>query len=123
MSLHVSLTLKLSKYSFSLSVSTALNFKNTMEIKDVNGRPHELTQYQVQMIMMFGWAAFFLSWISNIIYYKVHPSAVDFNPRRSRSKLFVYFLGRKVKLPGYRGEFEEIAEAEEGEDQNDVMED
>ena len=75
-----------------------------MEIKDVNGRPHDLTQYQVQMIMTFGWAAFFLSWISNILYYKVHPSAVDFNPRRS--KLFIYFLGRKVKLPGYQDEEE-----------------
>ena len=79
-----------------------------MEIKDVNGRPHNLTQYQVQMIMMFGWAAFFLSWISNILYYKVHPSAVDFNPKKSRSKLFIYFLGRKVKLPGYRPDGEEI---------------
>ena len=122
-SLHFLFTLKLSKYSFSLSVSTALNFKNTMEIKDVNGRPHDFTQYQVQMIMLIGWVAFFASWISNIFYYKVHPSAVDFNTGRFRSKFFVYFLGRKVKLPGYRGEFEEIAEAEEGEDQNDVMED
>ena len=99
-------TLNSSKYSFSLSVSTAMNFKNTMEIKDVNGRPHDLTQHQVQTIMMIGWVAFFLSWISNILYYKVHPSAVDFNPKRSRSKLFVYFLGRKVKLPGYRDEEE-----------------
>ena len=113
MSLHFSFTLKFSKYFFSLSVSTALNFKNTMEIKDVNGRPHELTQYQVQMIMMIGWAAFFLSWISNIIYYKVHPSAVVFSPRRFRSKFFIYFLGRKVKLLGYKDEkkIEEAAEA------------
>ena len=118
MSLHFSLTLKLSKYSFSLSVSTALNFKNTMEIKDVNGRPHDLTQYQVQMIMVIGWVAFFLSWISNVFYYKVHPSAVVFSPRRSRSKFFIYFLGRKVTLPGYRAEEdnEEVAEAEVGED-------
>ena len=99
-----------------------------MEIKDANGRPHDLTQYQVQTIMIIGWAAFFLSWISNIIYYKVHPSAVDFNPRRSRSKIFVYFLGRKVKLPGYlplpdEKENEENAEAKVGEDQYDDMED
>ena len=107
-----------------MSVSTALKLKNTMEIKDVNGRPHDFTQYQVQMIMLIGWVAFFASWISNIFYYKVHPSAVDFNTGRFRSKFFVYFLGRKVKLPGYRGGEEiEVAEAEVGEDQNDVMED
>ena len=119
-SLYFLFTLKLSKYSFSLSVSTALNSKNTMEIKDVNGRPHDLTQHQVQMIMMFGWAAFFLSWISNVLYYKVHPSAVDFNCRRFRSKFFIYFLGRKVKLPGYPAPDEEEikgADSEVGEDQ------
>ena len=106
-------------------MSTALNFKNTMEIKDVNGRPHDLTQYQVQIIMVIGWVAFFLSWISNILYYKVHPSAVDFNPRRSRSKLFIYFLGRKVKLPGYHPDEEEteVAEAVVGGDQNDDIND
>ena len=94
-------------------MSTALNIRNTMEIKDVNGRPHDLTQHQVQMIMVIGWVAFFLSWISNILYYKVHPSAVDFSPRRFRSKFFIYFLGRKVKLLGYKDEkkIEEAAEA------------
>ena len=87
-------------------MSTALNFKTTMEIKDVNGRPYDLTQYHVQMIMVTGWVAFFLSWISNILYYKVHPSAVDFNRGRFSFKFFIYFLGRKVKLPGYRDEEE-----------------
>ena len=75
-----------------------------MEIKDVNGRPHPLTQYQVQMILVIGWVCFFLSWICNIIYYKVHPSGVDFNLGRSKSRLFIYFLGKKVKLPGYKEE-------------------
>ena len=89
-----------------MSVSTALNFSDKMEIIDVNGRPHSLTQYQVQMILVIGWVSFVLSWLSNIIYYKFHPSGVDFNFGRSRSRLFIYFLGKKVKLPGYKEENE-----------------
>ena len=77
-----------------------------MEIIDVNGRPHSLTQYQVQMILVIGWVSFLLSWICNIIYYKFHPSGVDFNVGRSKSRFFIYFLGRKVKLPGYKREKE-----------------
>ena len=77
-----------------------------MEIIDVNGRPHSLTQYQVQMILVIGWVSFVLSWLSNIIYYKLHPSGVDFNVGRSRSRLFIYFLGKKVKMPGYKEENE-----------------
>ena len=91
-----------------------------MEIIDVNGRPHSLTQYQVQMILVIGWVSFLLSWISNIIYYKFHPSGVDFNVGRSRSRLFIYFLGKKVKLPGYKEE-NEIGDVKEAE--NSKLED
>ena len=77
-----------------------------MEIIDVNGRPHSLTQYHVHMILVIGWVSFLLSWISNIIYYKFHPSGVDFNVGRSSSRLFIYFLGKKVKLPGYKEEID-----------------
>ena len=55
------------------------------------------------MILVIGWVCFFISWICNIIYYKVHPSGVDFNLGRSRARLFIYFLGKKVKFPGYQG--------------------
>ena len=74
-------------------MSTALNISDNMEIKDVNGRPHPLTQYQVQMILILGWVSFLLSWICNIIFYKFHPSGVDFG--RLKARLFIYFLGRK----------------------------
>ena len=94
-------------------MSTALNFSDNMEIKDVNGRPHPLTQYQVQMILMLGWVSFILSWICNIIFYKFHPSGVDFNFKRSKARLFLYFLGKKIKLPGYK-------EEGESEDENEV---
>ena len=97
-------------YDFRLLVSTALNLSDNMEIIDVNGRHHPLTQYQVLMMLVIGWVSFILSWLSNIIYYKFHPSGVDFNVGRSRSRLFIYFLGRKV---GYK-------EENEGEDENTV---
>ena len=103
----------MSKLALRLSVSTALNFSDNMEIKDVNGRPHPLTQYQVQMILIIGWVSFLLSWICNIIYYKFHPSGVDFNVGRSRVRLFFYFLGKKIKLPGYQEEKEEEEVEEE----------
>ena len=85
-----------------MSVATAMNFSDNMEIIDINGRPHSMTQYQAKIILVIGWLSFLLSWISNIIYYKFHPSGVDFNVKRSRSRLFLYFLGKKVKLPGYK---------------------
>ena len=72
-----------------------------MKIIDVNGRPHTLTQYQVQNMLVISWVFFLLSWIFNILYYKVHPSAVDFNLKRSRAKLFIYVLGKKCKLPWF----------------------
>ena len=101
-------------------MSTALNFPNNMEIIDVNGRPHPLTQYQVQIILVIGWVSFLLSWICNIIFYKFHPSGVDFNVGRSKARLFIYFLGKKVKLPGYKeereSEEEDLLDEEEVED-------
>ena len=112
----------LSKRAFRLSVSTAMNFSDNMQIKDVNGRPHPLTQYQLQMILIIGWVSFFLSWICNIIYYKFHPSGVDFNVGRSRVRVFIYFLGEKVKLPGYREEKEFEEEDTEVEDEQNTVE-
>ena len=85
-----------------LSIATSLNLSDNMKIDDVNGRPHILTQYQVQVILVIGWVSFLASWICNIIYYKVHPSEVDFDPGRSKSRLFIYLLGRKIKLPWYQ---------------------
>ena len=58
------------------------------------------------MILVIGWVSFLLSWISNIIYYKFHPSGVDFDVGRSKSRLFIYFLGKKVSMPGYKEENE-----------------
>ena len=71
------------------------------KIFDANGRPHSLTQHHVVMILVIGWTSFIMSWIFNILYYKVHPSAVDFKLKRVRAKMFIYVFGYKLKVPGF----------------------
>ena len=71
------------------------------KILDVNGRPHSLTRHHIVMILVIGWTSFIMSWIFNILYYKVHPSAVDFKLKRVRARLFIYVFGYKCKLPGF----------------------
>merc|ERR1719350_705615 len=75
-----------------------------MSLVDVHGRVRLLTDHQVHVTLVIGWVSFLLSWMFNIMYYRVHPSAVDFNPSRARARLFIYILGRRVKLPGYRAD-------------------
>ena len=54
------------------------------------------------MMIMVGWLAFIGSWIMNIAFYKVHPSSVDFSPKRMRERLYIHVLGKKRFLWGYR---------------------
>ena len=89
---------------YRLTFSTVLNIKDDMKLVDVHGRVEILTGDQVMMILVSGWVSFLLSWMFNIMYYRVHPSAVDFNPSRARARLFIYIAGRRVKLPGYRAD-------------------
>ena len=49
--------------------------------------------------MLIGWAAFLVSWGMNILFYKVHPSSVDFS---FREKLYIHILGKKRFLWGYK---------------------
>ena len=58
-----------------------------MMLIDVHGNPHKMTRDQVTTIIIIGWVAFFSAWMMNILYYKVHPSDVDFSPRRFRSQM------------------------------------
>ena len=92
------------KLDYRLTISTVLNISDEMTIVDVHGRVNDkiLTGYLVRVILITGWVSFLLSWMFNIMYYRVHPSAVYFNPSRSRARLFIYILGRRVKLPGYQ---------------------
>ena len=69
-----------------------------MKLIDVNGDPHRLTPHQVITMIIVGWTAFLLAGVMNIAYYKVHPSSVDFSPRRLYKKMFIYLLGKKMSL-------------------------
>ena len=83
---------------FRLTVSIEASLSDSMRLIDVNGNPHPLTKFQVKMMIMIGWLAFLLAGLMNIFFYKVHPSFVDFNPKRFKDKFFIYFLGRKLVL-------------------------
>ena len=82
-----------------------------MTLIDVHGNPHKITREHVNSMISIGWVAFFFAWMMNILYYMVHPSDLDFCPRRFRSqkaklcllphlsyprdKLFIHICGKK----------------------------
>ena len=53
-------------------------------------------------MMAVGWMAFLGSWLMNVLFYKVHPSAVDCSKKGVREKLFIHVQGKKRFLWGYR---------------------
>ena len=70
-----------------------------MKLIDCNGYKHDMTKRQVRIMYTLGFTAFILSWIMNLCYYKVHPSAVDFRPKTFKEKCFIYVLGKKKQIP------------------------
>ena len=77
-----------------MSIESSLS--DSMKLMDVNGNTHPLTKHQVRMMILLGWMAFLLAWLMNILFYKVHPSAVDFSPKRYRDRCFLYVVGKKI---------------------------
>ena len=69
-----------------------------MVLIDVNGVPHELTSLHVHVMLGVGWTAFLLAWVFNILHYRLHPFAVDFNIGRLKNKFFFYIFGKRVFL-------------------------
>ena len=69
-----------------------------MKLIDVNGNSHEFTSYHVHMMMAVGWVCFILAWILNIVYYFLHPSAVDFELSRLHEKLKILAYWTLVSL-------------------------
>ena len=69
-----------------------------MVLIDVNGVPHELTSLHVHVMLGVGWTAFLLAWVFNILHYRLHPFAVDFNIGRLKNKLFLYIFGKRIVL-------------------------
>ena len=83
-------------------MSIEANLSDSMSLIDVNGNPHPMTKLQVRMMIMIGWLAFLLAGLMNILFYKVHPSFVDFNPKRFKERCYIYILGRKIVFFGNR---------------------
>ena len=81
-------------------MSIEANLSDSMRLIDVNGNPHPLTKFQVRMMILIGWLAFLLAALMNILFYKVHPSSVDFS---FREKLYIHILGKERLLWGYKG--------------------
>ena len=69
-----------------------------MKLIDVNGNPHVMTPHQVSVMIIIGWVSFLCAWIMNILFYKVHPSSVDFSLAGLCKKMFIYICGRKISL-------------------------
>ena len=57
---------------------------------------------KVRVMMAVGWMAFMGAWLMNVLFYKVHPSGVDFSKKGIREKLFIHVMGKKRYLPGYK---------------------
>ena len=70
-----------------------------MTITDISGNDHPLRRPHVIVMLAVGWACFLGSWLVNIAYYKVHPSAVDVFSLSDKWKLYVFgtdvFFSRK----------------------------
>ena len=76
-------------------MSIEASLSDSMKLIDVNGNCHPMTKFQVRMMITIGWLAFLLAALMNILFYKVHPSYVDFNPKRFKERCFIYYFGRK----------------------------
>ena len=81
-----------------LTISTLVNVTDDMKLIDVNGNPHVMTPHQVSVMIIIGWVSFLCAWIMNILFYKVHPSSVDFSLAGLYKKMFIYICGRKISL-------------------------
>ena len=53
-------------------------------------------------MILTGWVAFLLAWVSTALFYTTHPSSVESG---IRGKLFIYVFGKKRFLCGYKGTF------------------
>ena len=68
---------------------TELNLKEGMNIIDIYGNPHPLSQHHVRVMLGVGWACFLGSGIVNLAYYMFHPSKVDVLALEDKKVLYV----------------------------------
>ena len=76
---------------------------NDMKLIDVHGVEHKFARHHINWMISIGWLSFFLAAVLNIIYYKLHPSAVDFNLGRMQRKLFLNIFGRPMYIQDILG--------------------
>ena len=71
-------------------------------------------------MLVIGWASFLCSYLVNFAYCVVHPSGLDFNKSRFNNRLFIYVLGKKRYLPGWKQEsaFDYYHEGKDDEDED-----
>ena len=62
--------------SLTIYVIVELTGKTTTPLVDSTGRLHDIQSSKVFAFLGYGWAAFGLSLIFNILYYALHPSQV-----------------------------------------------
>ena len=83
-----------------LTVGACLNLDTVQPMKliDVNGMEHQITSYNVSVMLAIGWTSFLLSYLFNLIFYVLHPSAVDFDRSRFGHRFFFYICGKKYDI-------------------------
>ena len=69
-------------------------------IDNDNGRESSLTSDHVYWILGIGWTSSVIALVLNCIYYKLHPSAVDFDLGRFRSRIVLYICSLKLCKKG-----------------------
>ena len=81
-----------------LTVSTFVNMDHSkaLNLTDVNGMEHAIEPYHICVMLALGWTCFFSSYVMNFIYYKIHPSGVDFKKKRFRNRLHFYICGFEI---------------------------
>ena len=79
-----------------LTVSHENFQQDDMKIMDFYGVSHKLGWSTVVMILVAAWLSAVLSFILDILYYKLHPSAVDLSLKKKTS---VYIFGVRRRVP------------------------
>ena len=81
-------------FALRFTISTLRNMTDNMVLIDVNdGRQIHLQSEDVFWILGIGWIASFIALVLNIVYYNLHPSAVDFSIGRFRKRIVLYVCG------------------------------
>ena len=68
-----------------MTIHTILEISDEMIILDGYGVQHQITRGNVHHLLTGGWIFFLAAWVFNIIFYVMHPNAVDFSFQRFKN--------------------------------------